>query len=112
MPATMERLSNSRLEGKEGRERVGRNLMALRPPFEGYSLVKELPSDQEHLGLFYPCPSVQGTGEHSVGARNMIESRAELKRSEHQEARLRQAPGPGTKLPVSRPPVSTARVGR
>lgn len=68
MPATMEGLSNSHLAGKEGKERVGRNLMALRPPFEGYSLVKELPTDPEHLGLFYPRPSVQGAGEHSVGA--------------------------------------------
>lgn len=42
--------------------------MALRPPFEGYSLIKELPGNQECLGLFHPCPSVPGTGEHSVGA--------------------------------------------
>lgn len=63
-----EGLSNSHLGGKEGERGLGRNLVALRPPFEGYSLIKELPGNQERLGLFHPCPSVPGTGEHSVGA--------------------------------------------
>lgn len=42
--------------------------MALRPPSEECSLAERCPGDQEHLGLFHPCPAVAGTAEHGVGA--------------------------------------------